>query len=675
MAVSVMMNDDNEHQNAVIVDVKLLAAWKRFQRAAGDDESAEGRRILWMHHVHFNRSTLLRLAAFLDTGRNGHCCPPVQQLSLSTCRFDDAEAQQLFCNLLANNDTLPKTLKKLHLERCLGLDERRLLDSFHHNTTIQVLSLFGSSSSSTAIQGAAGGAMVAALLQSQNAALTTMDLGWAFEDIDFVRALREGILAASEAAAEGTSATTTCCCHLHGIALHRSNCMEQGTSTSFFDKLQLVFVKNKQNTGQETTTTTCRVNLCHSFDPNATATLTQLRRLLLTMPGLVDLNVTDNWLQIAPCALFQQQQQVPRLQLQKLNLTNCAIDHNSLAQMAEAAAAAAAATALDESENNSSRSILLELNLSRNKIAGRRGGSSLGCFLMESRRRTAGSSKLHTLILSGNGALGVIGARALAPALVGQHRTFLQRLNLSSCRIQDGAIAILTVLTSSTTTTTTGPCSPCLRSLDLSDNLLPATVLVAVAEYLQQASSRHLQELYLSKNFNLFKSCNTGDSSTNNSNDTACSFFDALAKHPAMQILHVSNVGMNEQQTERPLLWALLHNTILLHVEHSMTSSSTRIRTITMEYMRRNHLFANMKRTMDKPIHIPCAVWPVALHVCSPRRAVRQEEIIVGPTLAFCLVQKMMECSVFRHTAAVYRFEKVRACIRVQRWWKSKASI
>jgi Leucine Rich repeat len=687
---------EHEKQNVQVVDPKLLVALKRFQGQEENDD--DERRCLWMHNVHWNRATLLRLAAFLGSTSSR----PVQELSLSTCEFDDDKALTLFCSFISNN-AFPKTLEKLHLERCRMVRgqengsydfERRLLDSFHTNATIKVLSLFGSnSSSSSSLQGATGGAAVAALLTSprRNSTLTTIDLGWSFHDVAFVKALREGILTAAASSDSSNSdgrGFTSCCCHLQSIGLHRSSGMDAET---MFDKLQLGFTKTKA-TGQGTTTTTtsCLVNLCHcSFDRNdaatSTTTLIQLRHLLLTMPGLKDLDVANNWLDIAPHALLfqqQQQQQQPQpqtqmpprrrrqqqqlLQLEKVNLTNCGIDHVRLARMAAAAiaaappaAAAGASVAImpgdggndDDSSSSRRLGLLRELNLSCNKIHGRRGGESLACFLMSA----AGSSscKIETLILSGNAAFGAIGARALAPALMVNNNNhgcqWLQRLDLSSCRIQDGAISILASLTSSSksssspdiTTTAARPCC-LLRALDLSDNRLPPDALVAVAEYLQHASSRHLQELHLSDNANLFKSFHTCSSS--NKDPVGCSFFDALAHHKAMQILHLCNVGMNEVQTEQPLLSALLHNTVLLQVEHTM--SSFRVQHVTMEYTRRNHLFANMNRTMmDAPcISIPYAFWPMALHVCSPRS---KQEVTIGPTMAFCLVQKVMECSVF----------------------------
>jgi Leucine Rich repeat len=681
------MNDDNnvEHHQ---LDDNMLVALKRFQR---NDNDANDTGRLWMHNVNFNRATLLHLVAFFTTtgrtrkaGRsnsishNRDCCTAViQQLNLSTCKFDD-ESLKLFCSFLSNN-TFPGTLEQIHLERCLQTqnEERCLLISLHTNTTIKILSFHGSNNSNSSIQGEAGGAIMAALLL-QNSALTTIDLVWSFDDVAFIRALKEGIISAMKQRNTDDDTSSFTSCHLQSMALHRMNSPNNET---LFDKLQLVFIKKKNNatiTGQQdttvnkttttttitsTTTITC-LNLCHSFDPNATTTLKQLRKFLLTMPGLMDLNVTDNWLNVAPHTLLQGRM---RQQLQKLNLSNCNINHTILDQMSAAAAAVAAVAIVvpgsndgghDNNDNESTSAALVELNLSRNKIQGRRGGTSLGCFLLESRAAAAGGVKLKTLILSSN-ILGSIGAQTLAPALIGKNHAYLQHLNLSSCRIQDGAIIILKTLTTRTTTANTmttispsGYGSGCLRSLDLSDNLLPPATLTAVSEYLKHSSSRHLQELYLSENNSLFKSF----SSSSSSNDQGSSFFDAVANHKAMKILHVCNVGMNEQQTKRPLLSAMLYNTILLQVQHSMTTTS--VQNVIMEYIRRNHLHAKMKATMDQPVNIPCALWPLALEVCS--------SLFIGPTIAFCLVQKMMESNVFSYvrnstattTAAVHWLEK-----------------
>jgi hypothetical protein len=77
---------------------------------------------------------------------------------------------------------------------------------------------------------------------------------------------------------------------------------------------------------------------------------------------LLDVNVTDHWLFL---------QRMPRLQLQKLNLTKNAIDHAS--QMTVAAIMVVPGGG-DNEENESS---LLELNLSRNKIQRPRAGQVL----------------------------------------------------------------------------------------------------------------------------------------------------------------------------------------------------------------------------------------------------------------------------------------------------------
>jgi hypothetical protein len=80
---------------------------------------------------------------------------------------------------------------------------------------------------------------------------------------------------------------------------------------------------------------------------------------------------------------------MPRILVEKLNLSNCAIDHDSLDQMtaaaaaaADTAAAAAASIPGDDGNDSSSYRRLVELNLSRNKVHGRCGGTSLGCFLV-----------------------------------------------------------------------------------------------------------------------------------------------------------------------------------------------------------------------------------------------------------------------------------------------------
>jgi hypothetical protein len=95
------------------------------------------------------------------------------------------------------------------------------------------------------------------------------------------------------------------------------------------------------------------------------------------------------------------------------------------------------------------------------------------------------------------------------------------------------------------------------------------------------------------------------------------------------------------------------------------------------ECIRRNRLLPVIEAAMADPAIVPGPLWPVALIVCSPR------DKKVGPILVHALVRKMIEVNGFDHTAAVYRFEKaratklirkwsrrVRACIRLQCWWR-----
>jgi hypothetical protein len=101
--------------------------------------------------------------------------------------------------------------------------------------------------------------------------------------------------------------------------------------------------------------------------------------------------------------------------------------------------------------------------------------------------------------------------------------------------------------------------------------------------------------------------------------------------------------------------------------------------------MRRSKLLFAMKTTISmdnkKPlVALPLALWPIALCNSSPRRPphannrhapITSSSIVIGPTVGFCLIrQNMMLSNVYLHTAAVYRFEKIRAYRRVQRWWR-----
>lgn len=114
--------------------------------------------------------------------------------------------------------------------------------------------------------------------------------------------------------------------------------------------------------------------------------------------------------------------------------------------------------------------------------------------------------------------------------------------------------------------------------------------------------------------------------------------------------------------TERLLLSTLFRNAALHRVEHSIA----RLKSITVECIRRNKLLVKLKLTMGNPASIPTA--PVALHaVCS------SSSQQVGSSPCFLLVQKMMEANVFCHTAAVYRFENIRASSRIQTWWRKTA--
>jgi hypothetical protein len=90
-----------------------------------------------------------------------------------------------------------------------------------------------------------------------------------------------------------------------------------------------------------------------------------------------------------------------------------------------------------------------------------------------------------------------------------------------------------------------------------------------------------------------------------------------------------------------------------------------------------NERLFKMKATMDnKPVDDvslpPLATWPLPLNADASARCRNNQVILAAPTKAFCLIEKMMMSNVLSHTAAVYRFEKIRPCKRVQRWWRKR---
>jgi Leucine Rich repeat len=459
---------------------------------------------------------------------------------------------------------------------------------------------------------------------------------------ELVHAMREGLLASRG--------------RLQSLGLR----FDQIKGSEVLQQLQLIY-GSESNHDQHNNTVLRELALTYNAIQGPVAG-NHLRRLVLTVPSLKRLVLCFNGdlgldgaralFAVDPTTTGSAASVMSRLQ--SLDVAYCALGNAGLAQMI---------ASMKPESSYSAPPTLVYLNLSCNCLRGHEGGESLARLLQY-------CEQLETLRVANNRGLGPEGARALAPALATHCR--LQNLDISVCEIKDsGASEILTSLFS---TTTSRPSACCLKSLELGGNTLSATSLVCLADYLK-GPGRSLAELSLGINWNFFKASN---------DDQRRSFFEALANHKMIYFLGLSACGHLHKDDEQSakaaqasLSLTLLQNTSLRRVQNIIECQQQN--STTAEYMRRNNLLSKMKSTMDnKPVDDNClpplALWPVALDASSPRLGDNQV-ILVAPTVAFCLIQKMMVSNVYSHMARVYRFEKVRACIKLQRWRRGRLQI
>jgi Leucine Rich repeat len=227
-------------------------------------------------------------------------------LWIKGCTFENEEVLRLMCDFFDSNKA-PKTLESVN---CFcGLTEQiyeSLLPSLHNYKTITELFLWLGEENDSGISGE----LVGNLLQ-RNTTLTRLRLGGRFVTVEFIRAMRKGLLASRS--------------RLQSLRLHNAQLGHEA-----LDELRLVY---ENNHGQESV-------ILRELDLSGNAIEGRdggdhLRRLLLTLPGLTTLDISKNEIdEQSATALFADGMTDVLGRLQRLCMRGCVIGNVGLTQMA-----------------------------------------------------------------------------------------------------------------------------------------------------------------------------------------------------------------------------------------------------------------------------------------------------------------------------------------------------
>jgi hypothetical protein len=590
------------------IDDRLKEALKRL-----NNRFPENRRdLLYIEEVRFNRATV------------NH--PIANQLALDECHFADSESLELFKDFIATNREYPLKFFSLRKMQDGPVHDvyGNIVSSLRTNNTVEELHIDN-------IHDPNNMTMMNALLQ-ENHNMTKLALlnDSHHPDVPFLGSIRAGLVASRG--------------RLQELAFISGMRGDDGLNgNAGLQELLAIYITNHDdvddgsNIYDVNNTALTELHLLHSnHGIRGFIGGDLLRRLLGAMPRLTTLNVLNARLgpdgarglfqaptddgpptarTAAPPVLtrFPARTAAPPAflsRLQTLSLDGCHIRNEGLEHMASAVVP--------------HDSPLEFLDLSNNGIKGRSGTESLARLLSR-------CNQLETLRLTDNGRF--------------------------KCDVLFASLAS----------------RPHLNELCLKNTGLQASILVALVQFLASPTGRCMEELGLSYNKDLFRA-------TNNVPLADTAFFDEISNHQHMRFLYVRGSEMGDS-TNKAFTSCMLKNATLVRA----CSSDIIINAC----LRRNRLLRDSTKTMENPCTVPWAAWPMALAVGSPRpRHVcfsrqnnydeRQEEKmtmipVIAPTLVYRLLVKMLGVEgLFVHTAQVYRFRKVRATVRVQRFWRRR---